>query len=70
MNYQLGTKLKGHQCDIVQLPGVYQRLSKGFAFQKNSELKPLFDYYLRKMMVSGQVGQLIQLNIGYTGRVK
>ena len=51
----LDSKLKAEKCDIQELDHVYGSLSKGIAFQKNSELKPMFDYYINKFKQTGQV---------------
>ena len=54
VTYLLATDMKKYHCDVVQLPGIYLQLPKGMVFQKDSELKPIFDFYLRLFMQTGK----------------
>ena len=54
----LDSELLSHKCDIQELEHAYESLSKGIAFQKDSELKPLFDYFFSKFKQTGQVRPL------------
>ena len=51
----LNTDLMSLRCDIVELPRNYQNLPKSIAFQKDSELISLFNYYIKKFKEEGQV---------------
>ena len=44
----MNTDLLAHRCDVIELPKIYQKLPKGMGFQKDSELVPLFNYYIKK----------------------
>ena len=61
VSYILRTTMYGHHCNVVQLPGIFQRIPKAMAFQADSELKQIFDHYLRIFIQSGQVGDILLL---------
>ena len=61
VNYILRTTMYGHHCNVVQLPGIFQKIPKAMAFQADSELKQIFDHYLRIFIQSGQVGDILLL---------
>ena len=51
----LNTEMQEYRCDVAELPHVYQQLPKGMAFQPDSELIDLFNYYIKKFAEEGQV---------------
>ena len=55
VNALLNTEMREKRCEVKQLPGVYLRLPQGIAFTYESELIPIFNFYLKQFMEDGQV---------------
>ena len=51
----LNKEMEAERCQVVELQKVYQKLPKAMAFQKDSELVGLFNFYIKKFAEEGQV---------------